>query len=169
MPKVIILSGVSGSGKSTYARKHFPEAIRLSADDYFLQDAKWNFDPTKLTEAHAECFSKFLFHLASPASKEEVIVVDNTNCSAWEIAPYVLAATSFGFEHEIITLFVPWNKLEECARRNVHNVPTNVISKMFDVLLKRTLPGHWNAREVDAHRQEIANIHPSNCPCNDCR
>ena len=32
--------------------------------------------------------------------------------------PYVLAANAFGWEHEIITLFVPWSKLEVLASRN---------------------------------------------------
>jgi predicted kinase len=147
MRKVIILSGISGVGKSTYARDNFPGALRFSADDFFSRSGEYKFDPTKLGEAHANCFKRFLAHLAIE-NVDMTLVVDNSNCEAWEIAPYVLAANAFGWEHEIITLFVPWNKLEKCADRNIHGVLTNALSVMFDKLYKRVLPAHWNAREI---------------------
>jgi NEDD4-binding protein 2 len=141
---VIILSGMSGSGKSHYARTRYPTAARISADDFFLQEGKWAFDATKLAEAHAECFREFLRHLTND---EEIIVVDNTNTEVWEISPYVLAARAFGIEAEIITLFVAWNRIDVCATRNVHNVPARIIEMQFDKLIKRALPRYWNARD----------------------
>ncbi len=147
MRKAIIISGVSGVGKSTYARDNFPGALRFSSDDFFQREGEYKFDPAKLGEAHANCFRRYLAHLAIE-NVDMTLVVDNTFCEAWEIAPYVLAANAFGWEHEIITLFVPWSKLEVLASRNIHGVPTNVLSSMFDKLLKRVLPKHWNAREI---------------------
>ncbi len=147
MRKAIIISGVSGVGKSTYARDNFPGALRFSADDFYERSGEYKFDPAKLGEAHANCFRRYLAHLAIE-NVDMTLVVDNTFCEAWEIAPYVLAANAFGWEHEIITLFVPWNKLNALTSRNIHNVPSLTRSAMFDKLLKRVLPKHWNAREV---------------------
>jgi len=36
--KVVIMRGVSGSGKSTYARTNYPSATILSSDDYWTKD-----------------------------------------------------------------------------------------------------------------------------------
>ena len=145
MNKVKILSGVSGVGKSTYAKMHFPDTAIVSADDFFRKDGVFKFDPTKIGEAHSDCFKHYITHITST---EDDIVVDNTNCEVWEIAPYILASNAFGYEHEIITLFIPRDRLEECASRNDGRATTTTISNQFDKLKYRVLPPFWNARQV---------------------
>src|SRR5262245_10531054 len=114
MKKVIVLSGVSGSGKSTYAKKilndssHGNVAI-VSADDYFMIGGKYQFDPLKLSWAHGECFRKFLLVIDRDgrcSSAANIVVVDNTNTTSEEIAPYMLGAQAFGWEAEIRTMSV---------------------------------------------------------------
>lgn len=54
MREVIILSGISGSGKSTYAdefcrtKYEGKYVCRVSADDYFMVAGSYNFDPEKV-------------------------------------------------------------------------------------------------------------------------
>lgn len=100
--KVIVLRGISGSGKSTWAKEHYPGAVIVSADDYFLQpDGEYDFRPEELNDAHEECYQKFI---KAVLRKEPLIVVDNSNRTVWEISPYVMPAQSFGYDVEIITL-----------------------------------------------------------------
>ena len=146
MKHAIILSGVSRAGKSAFARKNFPNTHRISADDFFkTSQGGCEFSPLKLEEAHNDCFRKFLVHLAS---SEEDIIVDNSNTMTWQISPYVLAAKTFDFSHEIITLVVPWEKLEEL------DALTNLVSKQYHNLVKRVLPPFWNAREIRLEAKE---------------
>lgn len=90
--KVIILRGPSGSGKSTYAARIEAESLDLtclvvSADKYFIQpDGTYKFDPTQLGNAHGVCLKWFLLGLQQDT---DTVIVDNTNCSLVEIAPYL--------------------------------------------------------------------------------
>lgn len=98
---VIILRGISGSGKSTWAKKEYPTATIASADHYFLQaDGSYLFDGAKLQDAHTACFRTFIDALIR---KDAVVIVDNTNVELWEITPYSLAAQAFGYTVQLIT------------------------------------------------------------------
>ncbi len=141
MQKVIILSGVSGSGKSTYIEKLNLDADYIvSADHYFMKDGEYKFDPTKLSEAHASCFRRFVRVLKYCAL---IVVVDNTNTTAVEIAPYVLGAQAFGWDVEIKTIRVEENGLEECARKNKHGVSLGTIQAQHERIMRRELMPWW--------------------------
>lgn len=102
--KVIVMRGISGAGKSTWVKKHYPDAVVASADDYFRKpDGAYVFDETKLQEAHIACMRTFL---AALQEQKPLIVVDNSNVTAAEISPYVLPAKALGYEVEILTLGV---------------------------------------------------------------
>ena len=105
MGQVKILSGVSGSGKSTFGRGLRAD-LTVSADDFFVtSDNKYNFDPSKLGQAHAACFREYIHALTNLG--DTLVVVDNTNTTESEISPYVLGASAFGWNVEIITISVP--------------------------------------------------------------
>ena len=162
--KVIILSGLSGSGKSTYASAL--GGVVCSADDFFVNDdGSYVFNPTKLQDAHAYCFRSFLEALQGT---NETVVVDNTNTRVEEISPYVLASHAFGIEPKIITV-IPWQFAPTAAcmqsrnpfmernfamsedqliqflyNRNRHGVGQYAISRQLNNITKRLLPGWWN-------------------------
>jgi hypothetical protein len=151
--QVVILSGVSGSGKSTYIRNIFRNPFVVSADDFFLQEeGKYNFDPTKLGAAHASCFRRFI---NACLDGWLLIIVDNTNTTSEEIAPYVLGAEAFGYAVEIVTMLerpishdapydnMTYDMLDACARRNTHGVPLNTILKQHERITNRCLPPWW--------------------------
>lgn len=108
MPKVMILVGASGHGKSTWASKQLENAaqyhvpLAIVSADYFFEDnetGKYVFNPSKLQEAHNECLANFVQHLYD---RMEVVIVDNTNLSEIICAPYVAVAKAFGYQVEFV-------------------------------------------------------------------
>lgn len=155
---VKILSGISGAGKSYYVSKQSPDTRVVSADDYFYDmnhalpgmRKVYKFEPSKLGLAHAECFKHFIDDCQYGARD---IIVDNTNTSLIEIAPYVLGARAFGYDIEIITWqFKPGEmrefvkSLEACAKRNAHGVGLRSIQAQharIHEMRERGYPVHW--------------------------
>lgn len=138
-PKAIILIGPSGSGKSTYA-KTLGHAI-VSADDYFMVDGKYCFDVRKLSEAHDLCMRRFVAMIWSGDS----VVVDNTNTTIAEVAPYIMVARAFGYD--VIVKVMPVESIETLTARNVHGVPEVTIIGQFARIGKLIdeWPRHWPA------------------------
>lgn len=142
--KVKIMMGASGSGKSTYVQKSLEEegrrvlrlneichpewenffagdALILSADDITFDD-DGTFHVERLGGAHGTCIATFgdILRLEEK-ERPDVVVVDNTNTSPWEIAPYVaMTLAAEDVELAVIALIRPewWN----CAARNSHGV-----------------------------------------------
>ncbi len=133
--KVIIMSGIPGSGKSTYSKKL--GGVVCSADHWFEREGEYKFDPTKLGMAHGACLAKFTRALMAG---EDVIVVDNTNTSSLELAPYVALAQAFGASCELVTIQCD---PDVAFARNVHGVPLETIRRMAAALSARTLPPFW--------------------------
>jgi predicted kinase len=137
MKRVIVLQGVSGSGKTRHAKKLCREYARecprvVSSDDFFLSpDGSYHFDPSKLSEAHAWCFREYM--LALQGTADDFIIVDNTNADACELSPYMLAASAFGAKAFIVRVDCD---LELAANRNTHNVPTHAIARQAERIRK---------------------------------
>lgn len=133
-----LIGGLPGSGKSTLARE-LTETY-TEADLYFMRDPnnpQWNdddaadrgvyqFDPCRLSEAHAWC-QRMTERLMS--QKHECVAVANTFTRHWEREPYRALARKYGYQ-------VVWIKVEtdltdeELAARNVHGVPAEAIARM---------------------------------------
>lgn len=155
-----ILRGIPGCGKSAIAKaaeNALQEAVKescfdvkiFSADDYFLStEGVYEFDPKRIAQAHESCFRRFLDFIRMTDDMDDVgrlAIVDNTNISAWEIAPYVLASTSYGFACEIRTVNMD---VETAIKRCVHGTPEKEIRRMSSELLteQARFPGHWIVR-----------------------
>lgn len=152
--KVIILRGISGSGKSSYVSGLDNPKV-VTADDYFLEPAPnydyglgfgeieppfpvtrksdsevffYKFNPALLGQAHAWCFGEFINALNSGA---KTVVVDNTNIHVWEFENYIQLAGIMGYEVEVKTFKpVTLEEVRLCAKRNAHNVPADIVMKM---------------------------------------
>lgn len=153
--KVIVLCGASGSGKSTWAKENYPQGAVFSADHYFENKAKEEkktykevFNPAELSKAHQSC----LYHFTEQLVKKyvDVLVVDNTNTTILEIAPYASLALAYGCELEIIIFQTSSAQLIKLAHRNLHGVtPATLMSQMER--LEKTIyqmPKWWNRRVV---------------------
>lgn len=153
---VIILSGVQGSGKTYFLKNQLRQHLGLpdmlsviscSADDFFLDvEGKYNFDPSKLPQAHAACLKKFVeaCQTKQPVNRW-VIVVDNTNSTVAEIAPYYAIAETYGHDVEIVTIEC---RLELAVVRQTHGVPGYAIGIVAERIRSRVLPPWWKQRSI---------------------
>jgi predicted kinase len=151
--RAIILRGVPGSGKSTWARQHYPDASVFSADSYFMRGGEFRFDPSKLGAAHAASLRGFVewTRSAPPGVRAyEVGIADNTNTTIAEVAPYAAVALAYGHDLEIITFLCD---PEIAAERNIHGVPYRTIVSM-DRRLRASageMTPRWNHRVQECH------------------
>lgn len=140
---LIIMRGVSGSGKSTQTRKILLEEFGIaeadlhkhtfSTDDYFVRKdtGVYDFKPERIGRAHE--WNQNRVAKAMQERSVHPIVVDNTNTMFWEMKPYVQLAVDHGYKVEFREPETEWKRnAEELARRNVHNVPLEAIQRMLD-------------------------------------
>jgi predicted kinase len=126
MKTLYIMRGLPGSGKSTEAAKI--GGVICSADDHFVVNGVYAFDPKQLGEAHARCKAK-----AQGAMRrgEAVVVVDNTNTQAWEARDYRQMARDLGYKVEVVEVGERTPEaIELYAERNTHGVPKAAIERM---------------------------------------
>jgi len=138
--QIILMSGIPGSGKSTYIANHFPGALVCSADHHHIKDGKYLFDPKEQGNAHAACLRKFIETITG-SDHPPYLVVDNTHTTALELAPYVSIATAYGFKARIVTLYC---EAGLGASKNIHGVPHDVCVRMENNLINRKIPPYWN-------------------------
>lgn len=130
MPKLIIVRGLPGSGKSTFAKAAFPELEHVEADQYFMKDGEYNWDKSKLHSAHSYCYNKVLGLL----HEGKGVVVSNTFVTRNDITNYLcmedLVSEIQIYIFELHTSF-----------GSIHNVPEETIAKMKDKWQK--IPSYW--------------------------
>ena len=144
--RVIVLRGIPGSGKSHQAASVTGATI-VSADHFFLDaEGEYKFDPARLADAHAACLRRFIDELTSPSS--ELLIVDNTNASVAEMAPYMAVASAFGAPAEIIEVACD---PAVAAARNIHSVPADVVTRIHDTIRinDALIPAWWKRTILD--------------------
>ena len=102
--KLLIVRGVSGSGKSTYAKAKLVDETAMNwfwceADQFFYQNKEktYQFDPKFLASAHRWCRNNVENLLVMGHN----VIVSNTFTRLWEYQPYLDLAKSCGAEVEI--------------------------------------------------------------------
>lgn len=129
--ELLILRGLPGSGKSTVAKKILegsPNAIICSADDYFMVDGQYEFDPTKLSKAHQSCLMSADRSMANGYS---LVVIDNTNIKKEHYLPYVKMADKYGYTTTIRTIgSTDLSIVPTYHQRQVHGVSEETIRRM---------------------------------------
>lgn len=153
METLIVLRGISGSGKSTFTnmvKKSFPNLVHCSADFYFEGPGGYKFDASKLSEAHGQCFRTAIHAMIERAS---MVVVDNTNTTLIELAPYVQAGKAFGYNVQIAQMIC---SPEQASQRNVHGVPSYSVNQQYSRF--ETTPHYYPETQTFGRRKLGENL-----------
>ncbi len=126
--ELFLLRGLPGAGKSTLAKslggKH------IEADMFFMKDGVYEFDSTKLRDAHQWCDVMVGSWMSDG---EERIVVSNTFTQEWEMKNYYEWATDF--DYKVYSLIVE----NRHGGVNEHGVPEEKLQQMenrFEIKLR---------------------------------
>ena len=147
---VFIMRGIPMSGKTTWVTRQLKDlhhsAYEVCSADHFYIDAQgaYNFKPENIGQAHDQCLNDFIDAIADRTT--ESVFVDNTNLSAWEIAPYYRLAEFHKHKVEIIRTCCTFEAAMK--RPNIHGVPADRLWYMYQTLLREQLPLHWKERFV---------------------
>lgn len=113
---LVIVRGIPGSGKTTFAKARFPNRVLIEADDYFMVGGEYLFDHGEIQNAHKWC--KWRVFQSIKAGRQ--VAVCNTFTQYWEMKDYLAAypnAPVFRCKGE-------W--------QNTHGVPDVAVKRMAD-------------------------------------
>ena len=135
MEKVLILlRGVPGSGKTTVAETlAFNPAgayTVCTADDYFMKDGEYKWNPKFIGAAHKWCQDKCRKAMENGEAR---VFVANTNTQMKEMKVYFDMAKEYGYT--VFSLVVE----NRHGGKNVHGVPEatlDAMEKRFDIKLR---------------------------------
>jgi hypothetical protein len=136
-----IIRGLPGSGKSSVAQQLVGDGNYFEADMYFTdENGVYRFDPKKLQEAHAWCFSQVQKAMESRYKQYsdnetgfsgsylnsfDPVAVSNTFTQLWEMQPYIdLVKRPEYADWKVCIIEMPNNF------GNTHGVPTEAIERM---------------------------------------
>ena len=116
-PKLTIIRGVPGSGKSTYAKTHY-NCLILENDMFHIHGGEYDFHTSIQDDAVSWCRSA----CSEALSYGMDVVVANTFTKRRYINSYKALADECGADFEVIRCTGNFN--------NIHNVPKNVFESM---------------------------------------
>ena len=127
---LFLVRGLPGSGKTSFATAIWNDYAVCEADKFFYdKEGNYNFDATKLKEAHAWCKndveSKMIEHQNNQQYYPE-IAVSNTFTQEWEMEDYFKLAEKYGYK--VVSLIIE----NRHGGQNVHGVPENKLQIMKD-------------------------------------
>lgn len=133
---LVCLQGLPGSGKSTLARL-LSERLgipRFEADDYFMEDGVYRFNPAGLGEAHRQCRERVARSLYSGCS----CIVSNTSLTDWELETYRDIAGAGGAQFLLVRMTGDYG--------SVHGVPDFAMERMRQKLADCKAVPDWIVR-----------------------
>lgn len=119
METLYVIRGVSGSGKSTFAKK-LAEALQIcyfEADMYhYDEEGNYNWKPSTVAASHAWCRNMVIEELG----KGKSVIVANTTTTEKELAPYLAIAEEMCCN--VVSLIVE----NRHGNDSIHDVPQEI-------------------------------------------
>ena len=116
--RLILVRGVPGSGKSTFAAKIFPGAFHVENDMFHIKDGEYRFDFNKQKDAVSWCMD-----MCDTALRNGMdVVVSNTFTKRRYIMAYVKLAEKYGADVSVYRMTGLF--------KNCHSVPAAVFENM---------------------------------------
>ena len=139
---LIIMRGWPGIGKSTLAKaiaeRSFDNktalvrdrAVIVSADNYFIKDGIYKYIADDIPKAHQWCRQQAVEMMVCGFAG---VIIDNTNIKQEHYSYYVAMAHEYDYQPCQAIPETPWMyDLDECFKRNIHNVPRDVVKRMME-------------------------------------
>jgi predicted kinase len=133
---LFLVRGLPGSGKTSFATHIWNEYAVCEADQYFYdKEGNYNFDPSKIKDAHAWCKNKVETMMGDHQLNEQYypeIAVSNTFTQEWEMEDYFKLAEKYGYK--VVSLIVE----NRHGGKNVHGVPEDkleIMKNRFEIKL----------------------------------
>ena len=114
-PELVLVRGIPGAGKSTYARKLSNTHVHYESDMFMVNThGAYDFDASKVAETHKRCFEG----VSNALSLGYNVVVSNTFTQRWEMQKYI----DLQYYTRIVVL--------DGGYDSVHNVPKDKVALM---------------------------------------
>ncbi len=125
---LFLVRGLPGSGKSSLATHIWNEYAVCEADKFFYdKEGNYNFDPTKLKQAHEWCRNVVETRMKDHQVNEQYypeIAVSNTFTQEWEMESYFQLAEKYNYK--VVSLIVE----NRHGSKNLHGVPDDKVEIM---------------------------------------
>lgn len=125
---LVLLRGLPGSGKSSFAKHMWSDFVICEADQFFYDsEGNYNFNPSKLKDAHKYCRDRVETFMSDNEKNPQFypeIVVSNTFTKEWEMDEYFKLAKKY--DYQVVSLIVE----NRHGNKNVHGVPDSKIEEM---------------------------------------
>ena len=118
---LILVRGIPGAGKNTFAETIALGAPVISADDYFMRNGVYMFDKEQLGKAHRWCQNTATGYMVSGKPR---IFVANTFTTEKEMKPYFDLAKNYGYA--VFSIIVE----NRDGGKNVYNVLGETLTAM---------------------------------------
>ena len=127
---LFLVRGLPGSGKTSFASAIWNDYAVCEADKFFYdKEGNYNFDPSKLKEAHNWCKNEVEIRMQDHQNNQQYypeIAVSNTFTQEWEMEDYFKLAGKYGYK--VVSLILE----NRHGSQNVHGVPDEKLQIMKD-------------------------------------
>lgn len=139
MPRLYVLAGLPGAGKTTYARAHLAGAVRISLDDLRLMMSGSTYDPTYEPMVAVAAAAVLEAILEDAGRREYDVVFDATNVTRDYRARAIDQARRWAVEPHCVYFDLPLELAMERNRQRQQVVPSDVMRSFYGKLEEPTL------------------------------